>query len=86
MIDSKSKRLTIFYTHYGFYKYKILPSKLINGLVIYQKYINNILFNYLDKFYMVYLDNILIYLNNKLKYKVYIKKSPKKILEYKPVS
>ena len=46
----------------------------MNGPAIYQKYINDILFNYLNKFYIVYLDNILIYLNNKLKYQVYIKK------------
>jgi hypothetical protein len=35
---------------------------------------NNILFNYLDDFCTVYLDNILIYSNNKLEYKHYIKK------------
>jgi hypothetical protein len=33
---------------------------------------NTILFNYLDDFYIAYLDNILIYLNNKLEHKEYI--------------
>ena len=32
------------------------------------------MFNYLDDFYIAYLDNILIYLENKLDYKEYIKK------------
>ena len=32
------------------------------------------LFNYLDVFYTAYLDNILIYLDNPLKYKIYVKK------------
>ena len=32
------------------------------------------LFNYLDDFYTAYLDNILIYLDNKLEYKHYVKK------------
>ena len=41
---------------------------------MYQRYINNVLFNYLNKFYTVYLDDILIYLDNKLEHKVYIKK------------
>jgi len=41
---------------------------------MYQRYINDILFNYLNKFYTAYLDNILIYLDDKLKYQVYIKK------------
>jgi len=58
----------IFYTRYGFYKYKVLPFRLINRLAMYQRYINNVLFNYLNKFCIVYLDDILIYLNNKLKY------------------
>ncbi len=32
------------------------------------------LLDYLDNFYIVYLDNILIYLDNKLEYKLYVKK------------
>ena len=35
---------------------------------------NNILFNYLDMFYTVYLDNILIYSKDLLEYKEYVKK------------
>ena len=35
---------------------------------------NDILFNYLDDFYTAYLDDILIYLDNKLEYKQYVKK------------
>ena len=35
---------------------------------MYQRYINNVLFNYLDEFYTVYLDDILIYLDDELKY------------------
>ena len=32
------------------------------------------LFNYLDNFYIAYLDNILIYSDNKLEYKHHVKK------------
>ena len=35
---------------------------------MYQRYINDVLFNYLNEFCIVYLDDILIYLDNKLKY------------------
>jgi len=35
---------------------------------------NNILFNYLNDFYIAYLDNILIYSDNELEYELYIKK------------
>jgi len=39
---------------------------------MYQQYINNVLFNYLNDFYIAYLDNIIIYSKNELKYKEYI--------------
>jgi len=35
---------------------------------------NNVLFNYLNDFYIAYLDDILIYLDNELEYELYIKK------------
>jgi hypothetical protein len=35
---------------------------------------NNILFNYLNDFYIAYLNNILIYSNNELEHELYIKK------------
>ena len=35
---------------------------------------NNVLFDYLDNFYTTYLDNILIFSNNKLEYKHHVKK------------
>jgi hypothetical protein len=54
------------------YKYKVLPFKLINGLATYQRYINDILFNYFNNFYIAYLDDIIIYFKNKLKHKEYV--------------
>ena len=41
---------------------------------MYQRYINNILFNYLDDFYTAYLDNIMIYFKNELEHKEYVYK------------
>jgi hypothetical protein len=35
---------------------------------------NDILFNYLNDFYTTYLNDIIIYSNNELEYKIYIKK------------
>jgi len=35
---------------------------------------NNILFDYLNNFCIAYLDNIIIYFDNKLEYETYIKK------------
>jgi hypothetical protein len=35
---------------------------------------NIVLFDYLNDFYIIYLNDILIYLDNKLKYKEYVRK------------
>ena len=67
-MDPVLEDLIIFHTCYGSYKYKVLPFRLINGPAMYQWYINNVLFDYLNEFCTVYLDNILIYLDNELKY------------------
>ena len=47
---------------------------LTNGLATYQRYINDVLFNYLNVFYMAYLNDILIYSNNELEHQEHIKK------------
>jgi len=67
-MDPVLEDLIIFYTRYGSYKYKVLPFRLINGPATYQRYINNVLFNYFNKFCTAYLDDIFIYLDNKLKH------------------
>jgi len=41
---------------------------------MYQRYINNVLFNYLNDFYTAYLDNIIIYSKNKLEHKEHVHK------------
>jgi hypothetical protein len=78
-MDSGSEDLTTFQICYSCYKYKVVPFELTNRLVTYQRYINNILFDYLNDFYTVYLDDILIYSDNKLKYKIYIYKVLKQL-------
>jgi hypothetical protein len=57
----------------------VLSFGLINKPAIYQRYINNILFKYLDDFYTAYLDNIFIYSENPKKYKIYIYKVLEKL-------
>jgi len=73
-MDPGLEDLTIFWTCYGIYKYKVLPFGLINGLATYQRYINDILFNYLNDFYMAYLDNIIIYSKNELEHEEHVYK------------
>ena len=47
--------------------------RFTNALIIFQRKINYILGEYLDDFIIVYLNNIIIYLNSKEEYKEYIK-------------
>jgi Reverse transcriptase (RNA-dependent DNA polymerase)/Retroviral aspartyl protease len=78
-MDPASEELTTFRTRYGQYKCKVMPFGLTNGPATYQRYMNDVLFEYLDDFYTAYLDNIIIYLEDAVEYKVYIYKVLKKL-------
>ena len=73
-LKEEVEELTTFRTRYGSYKYRVVPFGLYNGPISFQRFINSVLFNYLDNFYTTYIDDILIYLDDPLEYKVYIKK------------
>ena len=64
-MHSNNKNFIIFIIFFETYKYRMLSFKLINDSIIYQQYMNNILFKYFNNFCQVYLNNILIY--NKIK-------------------
>jgi hypothetical protein len=59
---------------YGFFEILVILFGLSNTLVIFQIWINEILYLYLDVFYMVYINDILVYLDNLLEHKKYVKK------------
>ena len=61
-----------FKTQFGQYIYNVLPFRLTGGPSSWQYYINEKLFKFLGDFYLVYLDNILIYSNTLEEYKQYI--------------
>ena len=50
----------MFRTQYGHFKYQVMPFGLTNTPVSFQRYINKILAEKLDIFIIVYLDDILI--------------------------
>jgi len=55
--------------------------RLINVLATFQKRINSILGEHLDEFVMVYLNNIIIYLESEEEYREYIKWVLKRLQE-----
>jgi hypothetical protein len=73
-ITEKQEYLMVFNIYYSFFEILVISFGLSNTLVIFQAWINEILYLYLDVFYMVYINNILVYLDNLLEYKEYIKK------------
>jgi len=54
---------------------------LCNEFVSFQKYINNILCKHLNKFYTVYLNDILIYFDNELEHEIHVKLILQKLQE-----
>ena len=60
-ILKRDEQKTAFRTRYGLYKQMVTLFSLANTLSTFQKYINQALRDYLNEFYSVYVDDILIY-------------------------
>ena len=63
----------MFYMQYRHFEYLVIPFRLTNALATFQAYINKALVGLLDKFCVVYLDNILIFSDSEEEHIDYIK-------------
>ena len=54
---------TAFHTQYSHFKYLVMLFGLCNTPATFQSYINDVLHDFLDKFCVAYLDDVLIYTN-----------------------
>jgi len=54
-----------FKTRYSLYEYTVIPFGLMNALFVFQRYLNNILFEKIDHGVVIYIDDILIYTQTK---------------------
>jgi len=52
---------TVFRTRYGLYEYCVMPFRLTNAPASFQRWMNEILSEYLDIFCVAYLDDILVF-------------------------
>ena len=64
LLTKRSRKYTAFLTAYGLYQFKVMPFGLVNALATFQRLMNDVLRDYLRKFCLVYLDNIIIYSKN----------------------
>src|SRR5258706_2936792 len=72
---------TAFRSRYGLYKFLFMPCGLPNAPATAQRCMNDTLRQYLDLFCVVYIDDILIYSNNKKEHREQVRKVLAKLKE-----
>ena len=77
-INKKNEKFITFVNFMRSYKYWMLSFELINEFASWQHYMNEILFNFLNDFCQVYLNDIFIYNKFKKKHIVHVRKMLKK--------
>ncbi len=80
-IKEEDEALIIFRTRFELFEYLVMLFDLYNESVSFQKYINNTLREHLNKFCTAYLNDILIYFNNKLEHEIHVKLILQKLRE-----
>src|SRR6266498_2096795 len=59
-VDKNSQDITAFITLWGLYQFNIMPFGLTNASATFQRLMNYVLYDYLNNFVVVYLDDILV--------------------------
>ena len=64
---------TSFRTRYGHYEFVVMPVGLTNAPPVFMCLMNNVMHKYLDKFMVVFIDDILIYSKSEEEHKEHLK-------------
>ena len=81
-IKREDRQKTTFRTRYGYFEYLVMLFGLTNVLATFQAYINKALAGLIDDFYVVYLNNILIYSIDYEEYTQYVRQVLKRLRKY----
>nr|GEX97509.1 putative reverse transcriptase domain-containing protein [Tanacetum cinerariifolium] len=65
--------ITAFQTRYGHFEFQVMPFGLTNAPVVFMDLMNRVCKPYMDKFVIVFIDDILIYLKNKEDHEEHLK-------------
>ena len=63
-MDPKDREKTAFVIKGGHYEFNVMPFGLCNASATFQKTMNKVLKEYIDRFVAVFIDDIIIYFNS----------------------
>ena len=80
-VAEEDEDLTTFGTRFGAYKYRVMPFGLCNGPATFQHYMNDVLWEGLNKYCSVYMDDIIIYSKNRKDHVSHVRKILQKLID-----
>jgi hypothetical protein len=73
---------TAFHTIYGLYEYTVMSFGLTNAPAYFMYLMNNVFMEYLDKFMVVFIDNIVIFSKTKEEHETHLRQVMEKLIEH----
>jgi hypothetical protein len=74
---------TAFVLRYGLYEYTVMSFRLTNAPAYFMHVMNKVFMEYLDKFVMVFIDDILVYSRSEEKHEEHLRLALQKLREHR---